>query len=70
MGYYSKILEKRTEYLRHASHKGLHPKDQRAYAPDPATYVPRQPTAPHSFLLQVAFTDDCRHFGPTRWGLA
>ena len=70
MGYFSKISEKRPDYLRHAVREGLHPDDQRPGAPDPATYIPRQPAAPHGFLPEAAFTDDNRHFALTGWGLA
>ena len=70
MGYFSKILGKRTEYLRHTVREGLPPEDLRSGAPDPTAYVPRQPAAPHSFLPDVAFTDDRRHFALIWWGLA
>ena len=70
VGYFSKITEKRTEYLRHVVREGLYPEDQRRGAPDPASYVRRQPAAPHGFLPEVAFTKDRRHFALTGWRLA
>ena len=72
VGYFSKFSEKRTEYLRHAVREGLDPEDRRLGAPDPATYVPRQPAAPTGFPPQVAFSlrDDRRHFALTRSGLS
>ena len=70
MGYFSKVSEKRTEYPRHAVREGLYPEDGRPGAPDPASYVPRQPAAPHGFLPEVAFSDDRRHFALSGWGLA
>ena len=54
VGYFSKVSEKRTEYLRHAVRGGLYPEDGRPGAPDPAFYVPRQPAAPRGFLPEVA----------------
>ena len=70
VGYFSKVSEKRTEYLRHAVREALYPEDRRPRAPDKASYVPRQPAAPHRFLPDVAFSDDRRHFAVTGWGLA
>ena len=70
MGYFSKISEKRTEYLCNAVREGLYRKDRRRGAPDPAAYFPRQPAAPHDFLPAVAFSDDRRHFALTGRGLA
>ena len=70
VGYFSKVSKKRTEYLRHVVREGVYPEDQRPGAPDPASYVPRQPAAPHGFLQEVAFSDDRRHFTLTGWGLA
>ena len=54
VGYFSKISEKRTEYLRHAVREGLYLEDRRLGAPEPTSYVPRQPAAPHGFLPEVA----------------
>ena len=70
VGYFSKVSEKWTEYLRHAVREGLYPEDRRPGAPDPASYVPRQPAAPHGFLPEVAFSNDRRHFALSGWGLA
>ena len=70
LGYFSKISEKRTEYPRHAVREGLYPEDRRLGAPDQASYVPRQPAAPHGSPPAVAFSDDRRHFALTGWGLA
>ena len=70
VGYFSKISEKRTKYLRHAVRQGLYPEDRRRCAPDPASYVPRQPAAPHGFLPVVAFSDDRCHFALAGSGLA
>ena len=69
VGYFSKVSEKRTEYLRHAVREGLYPEDRRPRVPDPASYVPRQPAAAHSFPPEVAFSDDRRHFALTGWGM-
>ena len=70
VGYFSKVSEKPTEYLRHAVREGLHAEDGRPRALDPACYVPRQPVAPHGYLPEVAFSGDRRHFALTGWGLA
>ena len=70
MGYFSKILEKRTDYVCHIVREGLYPEDRRPSAPHPAAYVLRQPAAPHGFLLKVAFSKDRCHVSLTGWGLA
>ena len=70
VGYFSKVSEKRTEHLRHAVREGLWPEDRRPGAPDPASYVPRHPPAPHGFLPEVTFSDHRRHFALKGWGLA
>ena len=70
VGCFSKVSEKRSEYLRHAVREGLYPKNGRPGAPDPASYVPQQPAAPHGFLPEVAFSDDRRHLALSGWGLA
>ena len=62
VGYFSEVSEKQTEYPRHAVREGLYPEDGRPGAPDPASYVPRQPADPQGFLPEVAFSDDRRHF--------
>ena len=70
MGYFSKVSEKRTEYLRHDVREGLYPEDSRPGAPDLTAYAPRQPAALQGFLPEVAFGDDRRNFALTGWGLA
>ena len=46
VGYFSKVSEKQTEYIRHAVCEGLYPENRRPGAPDLASYVPWQRAAP------------------------
>ena len=70
VGCFTKVSEKRTEYLWYVVCHTLHPEARCTSGPQPISYVLQQPAWPHRVLPEVGFSDDCHHFALSGWGLA
>ena len=68
-GYFTKVSEKRTEFVRYVVRQSLCPEDMRPGNPPPGAYVSHLPARPHKVLLEVGFSDDRHYFALRGLGL-